>query len=39
MERHFELELEKLNNRLKKMAGIVANQVNSSIKALLYRGC
>jgi phosphate transport system protein len=35
MERHFELELEKLNNRLKKMAGIVANQVNSSIKALL----
>ena len=35
MERHFELELEKLNNRLKKMAGIVANQVNSSLKALL----
>ncbi len=36
MERHFEIELEKLNIRLKKMAGIVANQVNSSIKALLF---
>ena len=35
MERHFEMELEKLNNRIKKMAGIVAIQVNSSLQALL----
>jgi len=35
MERHFEMELEKLNVRLKKMAGIVAIQVNSAMKALM----
>ncbi len=35
MERHFEQELEKLNRRLLKMAGLVANQVHSAMTALI----
>jgi len=35
MERHFELELEKLNKRILKMGNLVAEQVHNSLMALL----
>jgi phosphate transport system protein len=35
MERHFEQELEKLNRRLLKMAGLVSGQVHSVMEALI----
>ena len=39
MERHFELELEKLNKRLIKMGNLVSEQVHNAFDALLRGSC